>query len=109
MRFYLPQRGLVIRLLFTSAMTLVLAITQTDRGTITGTITDPTGAVVPNAALHARNPATGAEYDMVTTATGNYTIPGHHQCERVSVTHPGTATGGGDPTGIHAAEQQLLG
>ena len=75
MRFYLPQRGLVIRLPFVFLMTLVLALAQTDRGTITGTVTDPTGAVVPGATIHARNTATGAEYDTVSTATGNYTIP----------------------------------
>ena len=75
MRFYLPHRGLGIRLLCLFLMTLVVAFAQTDRGTITGTITDPTGAVIPGATLHARNVDTGAEYDTVTTATGNYTIP----------------------------------
>ena len=55
-------------------MTLVLAVAQSDRGTITGTITDPTTAVVPGAAIHARNTAMGSEYDTVSTATGNYTL-----------------------------------
>ena len=72
---YLPRRGSVIRLLFMVLITLVLAFAQTDRGTITGTIADPTGAVIPCASLHARNTATGAAYDTVSTATGNYTIP----------------------------------
>ena len=75
MRFYLPHRGSVIRLLFMFLMTMVLAFAQTDRGTITGTITDPTGAVIPGATLLARDTATGAEYSTVSTATGNYTIP----------------------------------
>ena len=75
MRFYLPHRGSVIRLLFLFLMTMVLAFAQTDRGTITGTITDPTGAVIPGATLLARDTATGAEYSTVSTATGNYTIP----------------------------------
>ena len=74
MRFFLPHRSLAIRLLFMFLMTLVLASAQNDRGTITGTFTDPTGAVVPGAALHAKDTATGAEYDTVTTATGNYTL-----------------------------------
>ena len=74
MRFYLPQRGLVMRLLFTFVMTLALALAQNDRGTITGTVTDPTGAVIPGATLHARDTDTGAEYDTVSTATGNYTL-----------------------------------
>ena len=75
MRSCLPQRRSLIRLLFLFLITLVLAFAQNDRGTITGTVTDPTGAVIPGATLHARNLDTGAEYDTVTTATGNYTIP----------------------------------
>ena len=33
---------------------------QSDRGTITGTVTDPTGAVVSNAKITATNGSTGA-------------------------------------------------
>jgi hypothetical protein len=50
------------------------AFAQTDRGTITGTVADPGGAVVANAAIEARNVATGATYSAATSATGNYTI-----------------------------------
>jgi len=75
MRSYLPRHGSVVRFIFMVLMTVVLALAQTDRGTITGTVTDPTGAVIPGVTLHARNVETGAEYDTVTTATGNYTIP----------------------------------
>src|SRR5579883_3620515 len=38
----------------------VAALAQSDRGTITGTISDPAGAVVANAAVEARNTDTGA-------------------------------------------------
>src|ERR1700730_18349935 len=51
-----------------------VAFAQSDRGTITGTISDPAGAVVANAALEARNQATGVVYPAASTATGNYTI-----------------------------------
>src|SRR5258708_1714935 len=47
---------------------------QTDRGTITGTVSDPAGAVVPNSAIEARNTETGAVYPVAASATGNYTI-----------------------------------
>jgi len=50
------------------------AFGQTDRGTITGTISDPAGAVVANAAVEAKNVATGAVYNAATSATGNYTV-----------------------------------
>jgi hypothetical protein len=48
---------------------------QTDRGTITGTITDPGGAVVPGATVTATNKGTNASVQSITTSTGNYTLP----------------------------------
>lgn len=50
------------------------AFAQTNLGTITGTITDPAGAVVPNAPVEAKNTATGAVYPAASSATGNYNI-----------------------------------
>jgi hypothetical protein len=50
------------------------AFAQSDRGTITGTVADPGGAVVAGAAIEARNTATGAVYPVASSATGNYTI-----------------------------------
>jgi hypothetical protein len=47
---------------------------QSDRGTITGTIADPAGAVVAAAPIQARNTGTGALYDVASSATGNYTL-----------------------------------
>jgi len=47
---------------------------QSDRGTITGAVTDPAGAVVAGAAIEARNAATGVAYQSASTSTGNYTI-----------------------------------
>src|SRR5215831_15462806 len=51
-----------------------VAIAQTDRGIITGTVSDPAGAVVAAAAVEARNTATGALYTGASSATGNYTL-----------------------------------
>jgi len=50
------------------------AFAQSDRGTITGTISDPAGAVIASAAIEAKNVATGAVYQSASSATGNYTI-----------------------------------
>jgi hypothetical protein len=52
-----------------------IAFAQTDRGTITGTVSDPTGAVIPGAHVEATNAATGAHSETTSTATGDYTIP----------------------------------
>src|SRR5580704_15945426 len=52
----------------------VAALAQGDRGTITGTVTDPTDAVVPNANIQVTNSDTAAAYHVGTTNTGNYTL-----------------------------------
>jgi len=50
-------------------------VAQSDRGTITGTITDASGAVLPNAPVVARNTQTGSVTKTATTTTGNYVLP----------------------------------
>ena len=50
-------------------------LAQTDRGTITGTVSDPAGAVVANAPIEVKNTQTGAAYQAATSDTGNYTLP----------------------------------
>src|ERR1019366_1374664 len=58
----------------TLVLTAVAAFAQSDRGTITGTISDPAGAVVASAAVEARSTTTDALYTAASSATGNYTI-----------------------------------
>ena len=43
---------------------------QAGTGTITGTVTDPTGAAVPSAPVEVRNTETNFPYPTATTATG---------------------------------------
>ena len=50
------------------------AFAQSDRGTITGEVTDPSAAVVPGAKIVARNMDTGTVSETVATSTGNYTL-----------------------------------
>src|SRR6478672_1852519 len=50
------------------------AFAQGDRGTITGTIADPVGAVIAGAPVQGRNVETGAAYQAASTTTGNYTL-----------------------------------
>src|SRR5512136_2987659 len=47
---------------------------QGDRGTITGTVADPAGAVIGGAAIELKNLNTGAMYQALSSSTGNYTF-----------------------------------
>lgn len=51
-----------------------MSFAQSDRGTITGTISDPTSAVIPGANVAAINSETGVRYETISTETGNYTL-----------------------------------
>src|SRR6185312_2865935 len=66
MRFF----GLLSTLLLCSAA----ALAQTATGTITGTISDPAGAVVANVPLDLKNSETGTVYQTASSSTGNYTF-----------------------------------
>jgi len=66
-----------MRLVTISGLFLALAamvFAQGERGTITGTVADPAGAVVANAAVQAKHVETGTVYDTMSTNTGNYTL-----------------------------------
>jgi len=55
---------------------------QVSTSTITGMVTDPSGAAVPGAKVTAKNEATGVTYQMNSTSGGNYAfssvIPGQY-------------------------------
>jgi hypothetical protein len=51
------------------------AFAQSDRGILTGAVSDPANATVPGAKIFLRNVETGAQYESATTITGNYTVP----------------------------------
>src|SRR5438874_4801988 len=62
--------------IFVMAAGSIAALAQnTGSGTITGTVTDPTGAAVPGAAVAVRNTNTGTERALVSTADGIYAAP----------------------------------
>jgi hypothetical protein len=52
----------------------VAANAQTFRGAINGTVSDPSGAVVPNAAVKATESATGIDHNTITTSDGVFSF-----------------------------------
>jgi hypothetical protein len=64
-------RLLVVFVLLSTA----LLVGQTFRGTILGTVTDPSGAVVGGATVKVRNLGTGQERTTTTSADGSYAVP----------------------------------
>ena len=46
-----------------------------DRATLTGIVTDPSGAAIPNASIKATNTATNTTSETKTTVDGVYAIP----------------------------------
>ncbi len=65
------------------------AFGQGDRGSITGTITDPQGAATTNASIDVKNVATGEVFHGGTSGTGNYVISVPTGIYEMTVTVPG--------------------
>jgi len=55
--------------------TSALLFGQSDRGTITGIVTDPSGAVIPDATVTVINASTNARSVVLSTSSGSYTVP----------------------------------
>jgi outer membrane receptor protein involved in Fe transport len=56
-------------------LSATLLVGQTFRGTVLGSVTDPSGAYVAGATVKVRNAATGIERTTVTSADGSYRVP----------------------------------
>src|SRR5580698_1607352 len=66
---------------------------QTFRGSINGTVTDPSGAFVPNAQVQATETATSVNHNTVTTADGQFSVQDLPLGDyKISVAAPGFAT-----------------
>src|ERR1044071_5184931 len=66
------------RLTFAALLILVFGpgvFAQSDRGSITGRVLDPTGAVVPDAKVTATNTETNTPAETKTNDEGNFTFP----------------------------------
>jgi hypothetical protein len=104
---------LAVCILFLCASSLALA--QAGRGSISGTVTDPNGAVVPGAPVTLLNRATGGIQHTVTSGAGLYRFislnPGVYQ---VTVSQSGFALPGfcrfprGPASGLERFEVRAL-
>ena len=70
-------RGAILRILPILVLTFAAfgASAQSgNAGSIHGTVTDPTGAVIPNAAVHLTNPESGLDRSTTSDASGQFTF-----------------------------------
>ncbi len=70
-RFLICMSGI---LFLTGVMTVTEVAAQVNTGTILGTVTDPSGAVVPGAMVRVKNTGTGTTQNAVTSGQGRYTV-----------------------------------
>jgi hypothetical protein len=89
-------RGHILRILpvFVLLVAAIAAFGQGgSAGTIRGTVTDPTGAVIPNATIHLTNPRSGLDRTATTDALGQFEFPNvTFDGYQVAVSAPGFAS-----------------
>ena len=70
------MRLIASRILFFSALSLTpaLMLAQTT-STVTGVVTDPSGAVIPGAVVTLSNPSRGLKFEVKTNSVGSYLVP----------------------------------
>src|SRR5690349_5098629 len=82
---------------------------QVAGATLSGTVTDPTGAVVPNAKISVRNTATNVTRDLTADSAGFYTspnlLPGTYE---ITVSASGFATQVRSGVVLEVGAQQVL-
>src|SRR6266478_3853438 len=85
--------GFAGKVLFAVVLSALPASAQTQRGEVTGVVTDSSGALIPNAKVNLASAQIGAKFDTLSNASGVYTIPlvpyGRYE---MTVTAPGFAT-----------------
>ena len=72
---YWKRTFLAIAVVLGIALCCSTAIAQSGAGSIQGTVTDSTGAVIPGASIHVVNQGTNIAVDTKSNAVGFYQIP----------------------------------
>src|SRR5262249_41113084 len=62
----------MVRLVAVSLLAALMLVAQTNRGGISGNVTDPSGAVVPNATVVIVNEGTNETHKLTTSAQGTF-------------------------------------
>lgn len=100
-----------LRRCFTFLAPLVLALCAINtfaqlagKGTIVGTVTDSSGAIVPGAAVTATNVATNSKLERKATAAGTYSLPLDAGVYNISVSAQGFKTTTQNNVNINALE-----
>jgi hypothetical protein len=114
----MPNRSLGEKFIFAFTLFTILCIActctfearaQVSGATLTGTVTDPSGAVVPKAEIAIKGVATGVTREVVTDNAGFYSVPnllpGSYE---VSITAPGFSTLVRTSITLTVGAQQLL-
>jgi hypothetical protein len=72
---YLRKLALFAYFPLVAAMLFSTAVAQTNQGSIAGNVSDPSGAMVANAKIVAKERNTGATYETVSSSAGSYRLP----------------------------------
>ena len=75
MKRFLTMPAVAVVTVLIGILAGTIACAQNSRGSIVGQVTDPTGAVVPNAIVTVTSSDTGAVTGVKTTGDGFYTVP----------------------------------
>jgi hypothetical protein len=70
------QRAIAVAIMIGLALGCSISFAQSGAGSIQGTVTDSTGAVMPGASIHVINQATGSTADTKANGVGFYQVPG---------------------------------
>jgi hypothetical protein len=96
----------VAHVLLSLVISAALSVAQESRGTISGTVTDSSGAVVPQAAVTATNVETNVATKVTTNENGVYTLPfllpGSY---RVTASAPGFMTARREDVAVRIADR----
>jgi hypothetical protein len=75
MRFHHGAKLHILSLLALALMTVSASAQSGSAGTVRGTVTDPSGAVIPGATVHLSNELSGFQRTTTTDATGQFAFP----------------------------------